>query len=208
MISNNNKSVFSDKILSCMSHFVASCEKRLGNLAEKIIVDIGCYDGSLLNLFRDKGAITIGVESNSKFLNKSMSSHTLYCADFSENIASAIVKKHGNPDLIVSINCFSGMGLNLAVNTLKKLVGSNTFLVIENLYLESMCTTEEHNPFYGTFPRIYSYESFYELAMTLKLEIIDVEFPNNHGGNIRTILGNPKSVVGYSMHTEVYGMRL
>ena len=49
-------------VLSGMSDLVDNCEKNIGNLKEKTVLDIGCNDGSLLNFFKKKGCKTIGVE--------------------------------------------------------------------------------------------------------------------------------------------------
>ena len=44
-----------------MKALVESCEKR-GALAGKLVLDVGCNDGSLLDFFKAKGARTVGIE--------------------------------------------------------------------------------------------------------------------------------------------------
>ena len=49
-------------VLSGMSELVSSCETLLNGLNGKIVLDVGCNEGSLLNFFEEKGCFTIGVE--------------------------------------------------------------------------------------------------------------------------------------------------
>ena len=53
---------FTDDVLKGMKNLVNETEKLSGKLKDKIILDIGCNDGSLLNFFNEKGCKTIGVE--------------------------------------------------------------------------------------------------------------------------------------------------
>src|SRR3990167_10442324 len=56
------RSRFTADVLNGMSNLVIGCEQRFGDLSGKKIVDIGCNDGSLLGIFREKGGVTIGIE--------------------------------------------------------------------------------------------------------------------------------------------------
>ncbi len=49
-------------VLSGMTDFVEGCENRFGSLREKVVLDIGCNDGSLLDFFKIKGCKTVGIE--------------------------------------------------------------------------------------------------------------------------------------------------
>ena len=47
---------FTADVLDGMAEFVEACEVRLGSLAGKKVLDIGCNDVSLLGFFKKKGA--------------------------------------------------------------------------------------------------------------------------------------------------------
>ena len=56
------RSRMTGSVLAGMSDLVENCEKRFGNLDKKLILDIGCNDGSLLDFFKEKGCNTVGVD--------------------------------------------------------------------------------------------------------------------------------------------------
>ena len=47
------RSRFTADVINGMAGLVESCIEKFGKLDEKIVLDIGCNDGSLLNIFRD-----------------------------------------------------------------------------------------------------------------------------------------------------------
>ena len=49
-------------VLTGMAGLVDSCEQKFGNLSGKLVLDVGCNDGSLLDFFKAKGCRTIGVD--------------------------------------------------------------------------------------------------------------------------------------------------
>ena len=49
-------------VLEGMRDLVEGCCERYGNLSGKLVLDIGCNDGSLLDFFREKGCKTVGIE--------------------------------------------------------------------------------------------------------------------------------------------------
>ena len=69
-------------VLTGMSDLVENCEKRFGSLMEKLVLDIGCNDGSLLNFFREKQCSTVGVEPTDAAKD---SSHTTFQTYFTKS---------------------------------------------------------------------------------------------------------------------------
>jgi hypothetical protein len=184
------RSRFTVDVLSGMRNLVSSCEERFGSLAGRTVVDIGCNDGSLLDFFREKGAITIGVEPTNAAADCAIKRHITIQNFLSEDIASAIAAKHGKPDFITFTNVFAHIeNLEDVLTALKRLIGKNTVLVIENHYLGSILRTNQFDTFYHEHPRTYSYRSFVFIARSLGLNLLHVEFPSRYGGNIRIFAG-------------------
>jgi hypothetical protein len=184
------RSRFTADVLTGMKNLVDSCEQRFGSLAGKKIVDIGCNDGSLLDFFRDKQAFTIGVEPTSAAEDAARKGHVTIHDFFTEATADDVVAAHGKPDFITFTNVFAHIeDLAGVVAALKRLLGDNTVLVIENHYLGSVLRTNQFDTFYHEHPRTYSYRSFVFIAGLLGLNLIDVEFPARYGGNIRVFAG-------------------
>jgi hypothetical protein len=174
-----------------MACLVDSCEQRFGSLAGKKIVDVGCNDGSLLDCFGKKGAITVGLEPTDASGDAQQKGHPVYKEYLSESVADAIATAHGKPDFITFTNVFAHIGkLHDVINSLKRLIGDQTVIVIENHYLGAVLDGNQFDTFYHEHCRTYSYTSFRHVARSLGVAILAVEFPSRYGGNIRVFLGN------------------
>lgn len=184
------RSRFTADVLNGMAGLVNSCEERFGNLEDKMVLDIGCNDGSLLDFFREKGAITIGIEPTDACTDAIVKNHIAYNDFLSPEVAKMVLKAHGNPDFITFTNVFAHIeNLHEVLESLKILMNDNTVIVIENHYLGAVLAGNQFDTFYHEHPRTYSYSSFVHMAKSLKLEPIQVEFPARYGGNIRVFLG-------------------
>ena len=122
-------------VLDGMKDLVSRCESTIGSLTGKIVLDIGCNDGSLLSFFAAKGARTFGVEPTNAALDAS-ASHTVLNEFFTDTVAERFVSQHGRPDIITFTNVFAHIeDLSALLDTLRKTIHQNTVVVIENHYL-------------------------------------------------------------------------
>lgn len=185
------RSRFTADVLSGMADLVESVESKVGNLSGRVVLDIGCNDGSLLDKFASKGAVTIGVEPTSAYSDAEGRSHLIINDFFSESTANAILKRYPRIDVITFTNVFAHIeDLPALLNALRLLMDKDTILVVENHYLGAVLEHNQFDTFYHEHPRTYSLHSFIRIAQTLGRMVSSVEFPQRYGGNIRVIIGN------------------
>lgn len=183
-------------VLTGMRDFVDQCEKRFRNLSGLTVLDIGCNDGSLLDIFKEHGCITVGVEPTNAADD---SKHPTIKKFFDIEAVSEVLENFGKPDLITFTNVFAHIDdLNNLLENLKTLIGPNTKIVIENHYLGAVLKYGQFDTFYHEHPRTYSAKSFQFIAAKLGLKVQDIEFVSRYGGNIRAYLsqGNETESLG------------
>lgn len=197
------RSRFTADVLDGMKNLVFSCEERLGSLKGKKVLDIGCNDGSLLDFFREKGAVTIGLEPTDAFLDAQLKKHKVYNDYLTVDVANKILSEQGKFDFITFTNVFAHIeDLNGVLDSLKILMMDNTAIIIENHYLGAVLDGNQFDTFYHEHPRTYSYNSFVYMAKKLGLETLEVEFPSRYGGNIRVFLGDV-TIYGQQTKTDL-----
>jgi hypothetical protein len=155
-----------------------------------IVLDIGCNDGSLLELFKLKiECVTVGVDPTDAILESSGKIDHPYREYFDIAIAEKIIESIGTPDIITFTNVFAHIeDLQSLLSALRLLIGPSTLVVIENHYLGSIISNDQFDTFYHEHPRTYSFKSFQVIASQLGLNLQSVEFPSRYGGNIRVTM--------------------
>ena len=176
-------------VLNGMRDLVLAHEAAFGPVAGRKVLDIGCNDGSLLSIFREKGALTFGVEPTDAARDAIAGGHAVIHDFFSEDVATGFAERCGQPDVICFTNVFAHIDdLRSLIDNLRILIGPETTVVIENHYLGAIIDKYQFDTFYHEHPRTYSYTSFRHIADKLGMSIAKVEFPRRYGGNIRVFL--------------------
>jgi SAM-dependent methyltransferase len=185
------RSRFTADVLNGMKNLVARTEEVFGSLKGKKVLDIGCNDGSLLDFFKEKGAITLGVEPTGAYSDAAAKGHTVLNEFFTTEVAKIILEKNGIPDFICFTNVFAHIeDLKGVIEALNRLSNDETKIIIENHYLGAVLSGYQFDTFYHEHPRTYSHRSFTYIAESLGKGIINVDFPSRYGGNIRVFIGN------------------
>ncbi len=185
---------FTNDVVNGLKDLVNFSEKKIGNLSNKNVLDVGCNDGSLLDFFKKKGCNTIGIEPTDAYKDINKKKHKIYNKYIDLNTVKEIKKKFHEIDLITFTNVFAHIeNIKYLLKTLKIIISKKTYLIIENHYMGSILKKKQFDTFYHEHPRTYSLTSFIFIAKLLKLNILAVEFPKRYGGNIRVLMG-PKNL--------------
>lgn len=186
---------FTGDVLKGMEELVNGLEEKYGSLKNKIVLDIGCNDGSLLDFFKAKGARTYGIEPTDAGNDARDKGHIVLQTYFDKNAVKDYLLFSPKPDIITFTNVFAHIeDLNGLLDNLKELIHENTLLVIENHYLGAVIEKNQFDTFYHEHPRTYSFSSFVCIAKKLGRYINHLSFPSRYNGNIRVIIGPPNEI--------------
>jgi SAM-dependent methyltransferase len=196
-------------VLDGMDQFVDGVEMQLGLVKGRKVLDIGCNDGSLLNVFKKRGAITTGIEPTDAATEAAAAGHGVDQAFFDPREAFLYVKTYGSPDIITFTNVFAHINnLTEVIACLNIIKKPTTSIVIENHYLGSVLERHQFDTFYHEHPRTYSHTSFVYIARALGMDVTAVDFPARYGGNIRVYMEPTHGYELFMPREEEFGQRL
>tara|TARA_B110000971_G_C20025074_1_gene508347 strand:+ start:1935 stop:3140 length:1206 start_codon:yes stop_codon:yes gene_type:complete len=185
------RSKFTKDVISGLQDVVKNSKIFSGSLKDKVVLDIGCNDGSLLDIFKKEKSITIGIEPTNSADEARLKGHKIYKSYIDLKTISNLKKSYPKIDIITFVNVFAHIeNLSELIQNLKKLLSRETILVIENHYLGSIIEKRQFDTFYHEHPRTYSFKSFIKISKLLGTNIISYKFPKRYGGNIRVIFSN------------------
>ena len=174
-----------------MQDVVKKSKKICGSLKNKVVLDVGCNDGSLLDFFKKEKSITIGIEPTNSANEAKAKGHKIYKSYIDSKTVTNLKKNYPKIDIITFTNVFAHIeDLKKLIKNLKKLLSKDTILIIENHYLGSVIQRRQFDTFYHEHPRTYSLKSFIEISKLLEINLFNYNFPKRYGGNIRVILSN------------------
>ena len=175
-------------VINGMKGLVNEVENKIGKLNGKLVLDVGCNDGSLLDFFKQKKCKTYGVEPTGAF-KIAKKNHKVFNCYIDKKFVLEFKKKFGNPDIITFTNVFAHIeNLKTLCKNLNLLIDDNTIIIIENHYLKSVLDSLQFDTFYHEHLRTYSFNSFFKLSKEFGFKIINFSFPKRYGGNIRIYL--------------------
>lgn len=187
------RSGMTQDVLSGMRGLVADIKTEYGDLGGKLVVDVGCNDGSLLKYFRSEGARVCGIEPTAAALEAEAEGIAVINDFFDPACARSLIARYGFPDFVTFTNVFAHIeNMDELLASVAVLLGAETRLVVENHYLGAVLDRFQFDTFYHEHPRTYSLTSFAAIAKRLDRNIEICAFPARYGGNIRVVIGPGK----------------
>jgi len=192
-------------VLSGMADLAAEILDRRSTSTEICtILDIGCNDGSLLEIFKKRiPCIAIGVDPTNAVLDEHNRIDLRIQGFFDRTCVERIRLVHEKIDIITFTNVFAHIeNLPELIRNVSALMSDETLLVIENHYLGAILERNQFDTFYHEHPRTYSLKSFKFIADSMDAAIVDVSFPSRYGGNIRVTIKKAGSPIDISRFLE------
>ncbi len=187
------RSSLTNDVIMGMEGLVKDTKKFVKTYKNKVVLDVGCNDGTLLSRFKKEKAVTVGIEPTGAANEAKKKGHDVYKNYIDMKTVNRIKKKYEHIDIITFTHVFAHIdNLKYLISCVAKLMGKNTILVIENHYLGSVLDQKQFDTFYHEHPRTYSQRSFLEIAKKIKANLIHCSFPKRYGGNIRVVITKSK----------------
>ena len=164
--------------LSYMKNFYKICKKYSSIKKIKNVLDIGCNDGSQLNVFKNRKIKTYGVDPAKNIFKISSKKHKVYCSFFTSKLIKNINKKF---DIIISQNSFAHNPnpYNFLKNV-KKLMHNKSTLFIQTSQA-NMCLNNEFDTIYHENINFFNIKSMKRLTERSGLHLLDVIKKKIHG---------------------------
>lgn len=123
----------------------------------KLVLDIGCNDGTQLDYFKRLGFTTVGVDPARNIYPISSKNHDVHCGFFNETFASSLKNEYDRFDFIICQNAFAHNANHFKMlSDIKLLMSDNTKLIIQ--------TSQSDMLLYGQFDTIYhEHVSFFNI---------------------------------------------
>ena len=193
--------------LRYMKQFYNFCIKNSSKIVYKNILDIGCNDGSQLDVFKKKGYKTYGVDPAKNIFKISSKKHKIYCDFLNKKIIKKINKKF---DLIILQNSFAHNPKPFdLLSNLKKLMHEKSTLIIQTSQAD-MCKNREFDTIYHEHINFYNTNSMNTLVDRAGLKLHNIIKSPIHGTSyifVIKIKSNQKKIKKYLISEKYYSLK-
>ena len=173
--------------------FADSSVKKYELNKNDLSVDIGSNTGTLVKAFKDNKLKAIGIDpapNICKIANKR--NIKTFNSFFNSEITKKIIKKYGRAKIVTGTNVFAHVdNLNLFVKNIKNLLHPKKgVFVIEVPHFLHLIKKLEYDTIYHEHLSYITVSPLIKFFKRYKLEIIDIQQRDIHGGSIRIFISN------------------
>lgn len=161
-----------------MKDFYKFSTKFVHKFKYKNILDVGCNDGSQLDIFKKKGFNTYGVDPAKNIYEISSKKHKVICGFFDEKTVKKINKKF---DMIIFQNSFAhNLNPKKLLQNVIKLMHRDSILIIQTSQA-NMCKNKEFDTVYHEHINFFNVRSMNTLLRRVNLKLHYVTKKPIHG---------------------------
>ena len=164
------------------SHMKTFADFAANTTKGKLVLDVGCNDGTQLDYFKDLGFITFGVDP-AKNLEEvsSKKGHAIFCEWFDHNFADRVIKAKLSFDIITAQNVFAhGPNPLDFLLTAKSVMHDDSTLIIQTSQA-NMIKNNEFDTIYHEHVSFFNIQSMDKLCKRAGLYLVGVEYMPIHG---------------------------
>lgn len=158
---------------------------KLGLVANDLVIDIGCNDGSLLKCFAKEGLRTLGVDPGERTGQLARAKGVTVFRQFWTHKTGKSLKQLGlRPDLITATAVFYHVpDLHDFLRGLTEIMGPESCFVVQGVNLRNLIERNQFDHFYHEHSCIHSIAPLQRLFAAHGLRIQDIEMSSIHGGS-------------------------
>jgi len=151
-----------------------------------LVLDIGANDGSLINSFKEKGMLTLGIDPGSITGKIARDNGALVAKTFWNHKAGTALKSLNLlPKLITATAVFYHVpDLHEFIEGLDEVMDDESIFVCQCVYLKDVIEKLQFDHFYHEHTCIYTVNALKILFDLHDMKLIDVEYSTIHGGSI------------------------
>lgn len=180
-------------------HYADDVTNLTGPLVQKLVVDIGSNDGTLLRAFRDRQAATVlGVDPARNLAKAASEAGIETIADFfSPSLADKIATERGQAAVVTANNVFAHIDdLSSIADGVSSLLAPDGVFVFEVSYLLDVVEKTLFDTIYHEHLAYHAVRPLIPFLQRHGLELIEAVRIPSHGGSLRGIaqrIGGPRS---------------
>ncbi len=180
----------SSAIKTLVAHFektVKELAELAGNSKNKLIVEIGCNDGTFIKEGLKQGFKAVGVDPADNIVKPLIKEGLPIINEyFTSKTAKNIVKKYGKADIIFSSNTLAHIeDMHEVYKGIENLLKDDGILVFENHYLGNLIKEMQYDMIYHEHQYYYSLSALVNFLKQHDLEVFKVMFIPVHAGSVR-----------------------
>lgn len=166
------------------------CRSMLDLDKNRLVVDIGSNDGTLLSNFHHHGFPVLGIEPSQAGDVANGKGIRTVKSYFSVDAARKLKSEYGAAQVVTATNVFAHIGdVHAVVQGIIEMLGPRGVFISESHYLLDLVETVQYDTIYHEHLRYYAAGSIQGLLETHGLEIFHIKRIPTHGGSIRVYAG-------------------
>lgn len=183
----------SSAIKTLVAHFektVKELAELAGNTTNKLVVEIGCNDGTFVRESLKQGFKAVGVDPADNIVKPIIKEGLPILNEyFSSKTAKKIIKKYGRADVIFSSNTLAHIeDMHEVYNGIENLLKDDGILVFENHYLGKLIKEMQYDMIYHEHQYYYSLSALVNFLKQYNLAVFKIMFIPVHAGSIRVYI--------------------
>lgn len=172
-------------VVQHFENLVKDTIKKLDLQASSLVLDIGCNDGTLLQIFQAHGMRILGVDPGLRTGELAKSQGTVVCHTFWNQKSGVAMNQLGiQPDLITATAVFYHLpDLHDFIEGIKQVMHNNSVFMIQCVNLGDLIRKNQFDHFYHEHSCIHSVTSLKHLFSMHNMRLLDIEYVSIHGGS-------------------------